>query len=389
VILSLLWLLYAAFGLIQRAIAPLVTPILADLDLSFTEMGLILGSWQLTYIGAALVAGTVIDRWGVHKSLLAGAAILGLSSALRFFVTGFAGMLGAVALSGVGGPMISVGCPKAISLWFDGRRRGTAVGVYLTGPWVGGIVALTLTNSLVMPLLGGSWRHTFLLYGILTFTAALLWCLLGRDADPGASEGAPAMLDRVRSLLRVREVRLVLALGLLTFAVLHALTNWLPTMLETGGFSPASAGLAAALPLAAGTPALLIVPRVVPPLLRGPFLAGSALVALVTILLVMIGSASVQLAALVLFGVIFSPCCSILTLMLMDMPEVGSRHMGTAGGLFFCVAEVGGFLGPLLLGSVVDASGTFLAGQLLFAPLCILTVLLALSLGRRPSVSAW
>ena len=121
IILALLWLLYVAFGMVQRAIAPLVTPILADLDLSYTEMGFILGSWQLTYIAAAIVTGTLIDRWGIRKSLLAGTIFLGLSSALRYFARGFSSMLGAVAIAGIGGPMISVGCPKAISIWFEGK----------------------------------------------------------------------------------------------------------------------------------------------------------------------------------------------------------------------------------------------------------------------------
>jgi MFS family permease len=72
VMLSLLWLLNVAFSLIVRAIAPLVTPIVRDLHLSYTQMGFILGSWQLTYIGVAIIAGTIIDRWSVRKSLLAG-----------------------------------------------------------------------------------------------------------------------------------------------------------------------------------------------------------------------------------------------------------------------------------------------------------------------------
>jgi len=84
VMLSLLWLLYAAFGLAVRSIAPLVTPILEDLHLSYTQMGLILGSWQLTYILVSLIAGTMIDRWGVRKSLFAGTLIVGLSLALRY-----------------------------------------------------------------------------------------------------------------------------------------------------------------------------------------------------------------------------------------------------------------------------------------------------------------
>ncbi len=382
--LSLLWLLYAAFGLIQRSIAPLVTPILADLHLSYTQMGFILGSWQLTYIAAAMIAGTMIDRWGIRKSLVAGAMTLGLSSALRYFVTGFGGMLGAVALSGVGGPLISVGCPKAISIWFEGKSRGTAVGIYLTGPWIGGIFALTLTNGFIMPLVGHSWRQTFLLYGALTSVTGVIWWLLARDAAPSAAAGAPGMIGVFRRLIKVRDVRIVLALGLLTFATLHALTNWLPKILEVGGLSPASAGVAAAIPLAAGIPALLIVPRLIPPSLRGRFLALSAALSLATLVLILTASGGVQLAALALFGVIISPFYPILTLILMDAPEVGSAYMGSAGGMFFCISEIGGFAGPLIMGTVVDLTGTFFAGTFFFAALCLTSLVLALFLRTRP-----
>ena len=371
VMLSLLWLLYAAFGLIQRSIAPLVTPILKDLHLSYTQMGFILGSWQLTYIAAAFIAGTIIDRWGVRKSLFTGAMTLGLSSALRYFANGFGVMLAAVSLSGVGGPMISVGSPKAISIWFKGKSRGTAVGIYLTGAWIGGVFSLTLTNSFIMPLVGDSWRNTFLLYGIVTFAACLVWWLFARDVGDCGAAGDVGMLGLFGWLIKVRNVQVVLALGLLTFAVFHALTNWLPRILESSGLSPASAGVAASLPLAAGIPALLIVPRLVPFRLRDHFLAFSALLTLVTLILVMNTSGILQLAALVLCGIILSPIVSILTLILMDTPEVGSAYMGAAGGLFFCVSEIGGFAGPLVMGAVVDMTGGFWAGTLFFAVLCL------------------
>jgi hypothetical protein len=35
VMLALLWLLYVSFGAIIRSLSPLVTPILADLDMSY------------------------------------------------------------------------------------------------------------------------------------------------------------------------------------------------------------------------------------------------------------------------------------------------------------------------------------------------------------------
>ena len=74
--LALLFWLYVAFGMVARSISPLVTPILSDLGLTYSQMGIILGSWQLTYIFAALAAGSILDRWGVYKSIIAGIIVI-------------------------------------------------------------------------------------------------------------------------------------------------------------------------------------------------------------------------------------------------------------------------------------------------------------------------
>ena len=124
VMLLLLFLLYICFGIVSRAIFPLVTPILNDLHISYSQMGFILGSWQLTYIMMALGAGSILDRWGVRRSLFVGALVIGLSASLRFFANDFAFLLLAVALFGAGGPMISIGGPKTISFWFRVPSRG-------------------------------------------------------------------------------------------------------------------------------------------------------------------------------------------------------------------------------------------------------------------------
>jgi len=388
VMLSLLCLLYVAFGLVARALSPLVTPIVKDLRLSYTQMGFILGSWQLTYIIVSIIAGTIIDKWGIRKSLLAGTAVIGLSSALRYFPEGFGGMLGAVCLFGVGGSMISIGGPKAISIWFEGRSRGTAIGVFLTGAWTGGILALALTHSIVMPLTGNSWRYTFLIFGAFTFAVGLLWWLFAKDTESSVSTGNLSAMDVFGRLFRVRQVQIVMALGLLTFATLHGFTNWLPKILEAHDLTPALAGFTASLPLLVGIPSILVVPRLVPPEWRGRFLCCSALGILVALILAVTTSGSVQLAALVLFGVIISPFVPVLVLILMDIPEVGSTYMGSAGGMFYCVAEIGGFTGPLIMGALVDVTGGFLAGVLFFAVLCLAFAVLTLYLKVSPAVES-
>ncbi len=151
-------------GLVSRSIVPIVTPILEELNISYSNMGIILGAWPLTYIMVAVIGGAIIDSWGIRKSLFVGIVIIGLSACLRYFVNGFTAMFLCVALFGLGGPMISIGCPKTISVWFSGKNRATAVGIYMTGASIGALAALSMTNSVVMPLTGYSWRLTFVVY---------------------------------------------------------------------------------------------------------------------------------------------------------------------------------------------------------------------------------
>jgi cyanate permease len=371
IILALLWLLYTVFGVVARSIFPLVTPILDDLNLSYSQMGIILGSWQLTYILVALVAGTILDRWGVHRSIFTGAIIIGLSASLRYWADGFATMLFAVALFGLGGPMISIGGPKIISEWFHDRSRGTAIGIYTTGPWIGGLLALALTNSMIMPLVGNSWRLTFICYGLLAFVAGTLWGIIARASGAATSAEIPGMFTVFHNLFGVRNVRILLMMALFSFAISHGFSSWLPKILEVKGMSASQAGIAASIPLATGIPAILLIPGLVPPRLRGHVIAIFAVLTTVNLGIVMSLSGAGLYTVLAVLGFISSPFLSMMLLILMDTREVDSKYMGAAGGMFFCVAEIGGFAGPLLMGILVDATGTFWTGVFFLAALCM------------------
>jgi MFS family permease len=132
-ILSMGWLIYFSFGLINTAIAPLVAPVMGDLGITYTQMGVITGTWQLMYIVTAQPLGILIDRLGVYRSLLLGSILISISSLLRGFVSGFWDLFAAVALFGFGGPLVSIGTPKLISVWFSGEARGIASGINASG----------------------------------------------------------------------------------------------------------------------------------------------------------------------------------------------------------------------------------------------------------------
>jgi cyanate permease len=386
VMLGLLWLLYFSFGLITRSSSPLVTPIIRDLGMSYGQMGFVLGSWQMTYIVLAVMAGIIMDRWGIKRSLFAGALIISLSAILRSFSTGFVTLLLFVALFGAGGPMISIGCPKTIALWFKGKDRGTAVGIYSTGPWIGGTISLAATNGVVMPLVDYSWRMTFASYGAMALVIAMFWWFFARDADTDTQSERFNPVQVLTDLMKIPNVRIILVCGLLSFGIGHGFSAWLPKILESKGYSPTLAGIGAAAPIIASIPAVLIIPRLVPAHLRGKIIALLAVLGTASILWV-VATSLIPVVGLLMFGATSTCVMPLLTLTLMETPGVASKYLGSATGIFFCVAEIGGFFGPFIVGYLMDVTGGFLSGALLLGGLGIIIFGLMFFLTAAPPES--
>ena len=179
------------------------------------------------------------------------------------------------------------------------------------------------------------------------------------------------MYSVIQHLFGVHNVRILLIMALFIFAIGHGFSSWLPKILETSGMSASQAGFAASIPLATGVPAILLVPRYVPSQHRGRIIAIFALLTTVHLVMVMFVSGITLYAILSILGFISAPFMPLMLLILMDTRQVDTQYMGAAGGMFFCVAEIGGFAGPLLMGVVVEATGTFLTGAFLLAGLCI------------------
>ncbi|MFH1349890.1 MAG: MFS transporter [Pseudomonadota bacterium] len=385
-ILALLWLLYFSFGVVTRSPSPLVTPLLKDLNMTYSQMGFVLGSWQLTYIALAIMAGVIMDRWGIRKSILAGALIIGLSASLRSLSIGFGTFLVFIALSGAGSPMISIGCPKTIAQLFKGKERGTAVGIYTTGPWIGAMASLAATNGMIMPLLGYSWRLTFVFYGVMTFLFAGLWWFYSNDADAVQETEQFNFVRVLVHLFKVHNVRMILLSGLLSFGIMHGYFAWLPKILENAGMSPARAGIASSIPFLSSIPAVLTIPRIIPHRSRGICIGLLALMASLGILWVVAWKWPVILG-LIIFGV-SGPCLMpLLVLTLMETPEVTSKYLGSATGVFFCVSEIGGFFGPFIVGFLADLAENFLAGAIFLSSLGLIILVFMSLLKTAPNQS--
>ena len=388
VMLGGVWLLYFCFGLTVAAMAPLVRPITDELGLSHSAMGGVLGAWPLVYIASAIPCGALLDRVGARRALFLAVVIVALSGALRGLATSQLGMFLAVGLFGLGGPLISVGAPKLVALWFDGKERGLAMGVYMTGTALGGIVALSLTSSVFMPLTGQSWRMVLFIYagvvlgcGIAWLAIASHWAAQSVERQVAAEPKQPQLQVFAR-LVRLRPVQLVLMMSMGVFFFNHALNNWLPEILRSGGMSATAAGYWASIPTAVGILGALAIPRLAVPSRRLAILLCLFVCAGVAALLIQSPAGAALASGLVLQGIARTSLMTVLVLVLANSRGVDARTMGLAGGLFFTAAEIGGVLGPLSVGLLSDATGGFSAGLFLLSGVCVVLIVLLARLWR-------
>jgi cyanate permease len=382
------WLIYCSFGVTVASIAPLVPAITRDLGLSFSAMGTVLGAWPFVYIGASLPCGMLLDRIGPAKALFLAALVMAASGALRGLADGHLGLVLAVAVFGLGGPMISIGAPKLITLLFEGRERGTAMGIYITGPGLGGVVALALTNSMMMPALGDDWRLVVTAYAGFTILAGLIWLLISMHPAARALEARIAAEPRGRllatfaRLAAIPTVRIVLVMSIGIFFFNHGLNNWLPEILRSKGLETAQAGFWAAIPTGVSVLAALLIPRWATPERRLRVLALLIVGAGITTVLLHLQPGVPLAAGLVLQGLARGAMMTVSLLLLVEVPGVGAKRAGTAGGLFFTAAEIGGVSGPVVIGLVHDATGGFSAALAMLSIVCVLLLGLLLVLKR-------
>ena len=384
-------MLYGSFGLVVTSLAPIASLVIADLNMSHGEMGLAMGAWQLVYIFSAIPSGILLDRIGPRYMLTLGGFLVGLSALARVFADGAGTLILAVMLFGLGGPIISAGAPKVVVSSFTGSSRRLAMGIYMTGPAIGGIISLAATHAVLLPLFDQSWRAVLGLWAGVSFLAALGWFGLATVVNSTATIGRPpaqvSQIQVIAELIRRPTVMIVLLMSISIFMFNHGLHNWLPELLRSHGLSAVNAGYWAAIPTVIGIFGSLIIPRLATPQRRFNILLGLSLAAFTASLLLRFSEPAALLPGLLLQGIARSCLMIVLILTLVELPEIGERYAGVASGMFFSAAELGGVLGPVTLGLLYNPEAGFSAG-LTWLTVISMTVIGGSALLRYRSYSA-
>jgi cyanate permease len=374
-------LCYTLLMFVWFSLPAYLSTIIADLGLSSTEAGVVAGAVPLTYIPLALFTGMAVDRVGPGRSLAAGVLIYGVAQIGHSVATGFPSLLAATLLVGVGATAITFGLPKLVSVLFPPAETGFPSSIYLVGASAGTASAFAVGRPLLGPLLGG-WRALFLWSGVVAVGYGLLWFVvarrLGIDARNRAANDADAAdsslsLAAVRRdfgvVLTNRELRLVVVVGTMYLLIAHGMQGWLPTILEARGYSPDRAGRTTSLLVAANVCGVLAVPAVADRFgARRTAVMGCGLVAALGVTGVLATDVGrLLVGSVVVTGLGFGGLSPLIRAIPPDLEGIGARLTGTAVGFVFAVGEIGGFLGPVLVGTLHDVTGSYVPGLAVLA----------------------
>ena len=360
-----IWLVYFCFGLSVASLAPLVQVIELDLSIEHALMGTILGAWPIVYIASSLPCGALLDRYGTSNMLVASTLIIALAIALRGFAETYFDLLFTMVLFGLVAPIISTGAPKVISIWFTGKERGLGTGIYFTGNALGGITALALSNSFLLPIVGNNWRYIFFIYGCLIILAGLIWLIISRNNLYRETEAKIKFNKKIKyrtvikNLLKQDFIRLVLIMGLFILFFNHGLTQWLPTILVENGMNKVDAGYWSAIPALIGLISAPFINQLATPQYRLQILMGLFVCAAFATLLIYLNHTSTLFLGLFLQGMCRGAMNGIAILMLIDNEDDKGNNVGAATGLYWTVGEVGGALGPATVGTIASLTGNF------------------------------
>jgi len=152
----------------------------AELNLSASQMGLLLSAFSLAYAFAQLPIGILLDRVGARIMLGLGMFVWSIAQFAGGYVSSLSHFLIARVLLGIGeAPQFPAGA-KVVSEWFALRERGAPTGIFITSSTIGPALAPPVLTVLMLTL---GWRGMFIVMGVLGIAVAVGWYLIYRNRN--------------------------------------------------------------------------------------------------------------------------------------------------------------------------------------------------------------
>jgi len=377
-VLAFAFLLAAVTYLDRICISAAAPSIMEDLHLTMLQMGAVFSAFTLAYSLFEIPSGWLGDVKGPRSVLtrivLWWSAFTMLTGAAR----GYQSLLAIRFLFGAGEAGAFPNIARSFSQWFPIRERGRANGMMFLGSRVGGMLSVPIANRLISQW---GWRASFVFFGLLGLVWAAAWFVWYRDRPedhPGVNAEElvwirgrmqyPTPISKTESantpwaaLLRSRNLYAICAMYFAFGYGLYFYFTWLPTyLIKELGFSRFTGGLFAALPFLLAGIADLVGGWLTDFLTRsrglrvgrchlgfGAFLTCAAFLFASTAVPSPIVKAILIAMALASADLALGACWAVPI-------DIAPDHAGVITGFMNTLGNIGGLIGPLVVGYAVD-----------------------------------
>ncbi|UEL28083.1 MFS transporter [Pseudarthrobacter sp. L1SW] len=385
----IIWLAFIGLSInyLDRSSLSVALPFMGkDFELSATQQGLIFAAFFWAYDFCQLAAGWYVDKVGPRRSFSLAAVWWSVFTMVTAAATNFWSLFAARFLLGVGESPAPSTAAKVVATWFPVRERAFATSIWDSGSRVGAVIALPIVTLIVAFT---SWHAVFIIIGIAGIIWAAVWWKVYRSpeehptadaaevayiqeggARSAASDDEGAAKLPWRSLFKYRTVlSMMFGFFCLNSAIYFFITFFPSYLVKERGFDLLKLGFFGAIPgicavlfgWLAGYVADRAVQRGVSiTRVRKTAIAGGLAGGSVIMFAALVPEAWMALALLsVAYSSLTVAATGIWSLPADVAPS--SRHVGSIGGLQNFASNLAGIFTPILIGVLVDQTGSFVA----------------------------
>ena len=356
--------------------------IMNDLHLSVWQMSVVFSAFTLSYSLFEIPSGWLGDVKGPRRVLTRIVVWWSAFTMLTGAARGFQSLLAIRFLFGAGEAGGFPNIARSFSRWFPMRERGRANGVMFLGSRMGGM----LSAPIALVLVGRwGWRASFVFFGLLGLVWAAAWfawyrdrpedhpamspeelAWIQQDGQEGSATSVPSggtEVDRTpwSALLRSRNLYAICAMYFAFGYGLYFYFTWLPTYLMTVlGFSRFRGGLFAGLPFLLAGIADLVGGGLTDRWTRRHglrvgrcYLGFAAFLTCAALLLESTFVASPVLKAVLIAMALASADLALGACWAVPI-DIAPNHAGVITGCMNTLGNIGGMIGPLVVGIAVD-----------------------------------
>jgi MFS family permease len=220
----------------------------AEFGLDYAALGVLRGVFVGAMASLQIPAGFASEKFGAALVLGLGTALAGLGYCLAGASSGFAMLLGALFIGGLGASTQHPIASALVARAFAGPRSLKALGTY---NFAGDIGKMTLPATLSLMLLALAWRPALAILGCLGFVlAAVIFVVTPRYDRDGAAASKSEMTIAAKQ--QPFAFPLLLSIGIVDSATRMGFLLFLPFVLTQKGASLQTIGLALTLVFAGG-----------------------------------------------------------------------------------------------------------------------------------------